>query len=265
MTEAATRRAPGTPCWVSLLAGDPAAGREFYRDLFGWEYQHERGPSGPHFRALLDGREVACIRPMPKGWTCLPSWSPFLASDDADRAAETVRLYGGTVGVGPLGSAGGTGRMAVASDPAGATFGIWQEEARDGAVMDGGPGTVVWNELLTYQTSAVEKFYQAVFGLDTESPVQGGGGPEAGEPDYLTVAARGRIVGGLRGVGTALPRDRGAHWLVYVEVEDTDAVARRAAELGGSVLAPPSDSPHGRTARLADREGAPFAVITTRR
>ncbi|MTE21366.1 VOC family protein [Streptomyces sp. TRM43335] len=264
MSEAATRRAPGTPCWVSLLTGDPTTSRDFYRDLFGWEYQHEQGPTGPHFRAVLDGRDVACIRPMPKSRRCLPSWSPFLASDDADKTAETVRLCGGTVGVGPLGTEG-TGRVAVASDPAGAPFGIWQDDTGGGAAADGGPGTVVWNELITYRTSAVEKFYRSVFDLDVEHPERDGERAGSEESDYLTVTARGRIVGGIRGVGSALPRDRGAHWLVYVEVEDTDTVARRATELGGEVLVPPGDSPYGRTARLADREGVPFAVISTER
>ncbi|MER5957879.1 VOC family protein, partial [Streptomyces sp. NPDC001893] len=37
MTEAAARRAPGTPCWVSLMVHGMAATQEFYAALFGWE------------------------------------------------------------------------------------------------------------------------------------------------------------------------------------------------------------------------------------
>lgn len=66
------------------------------------------------------------------------AWTPYFASDDVDLTAEAVRSCGGTVGVGPL-DADDAGRLALASDPSGAVFGIWQ--AADGAVEDvtGGP------------------------------------------------------------------------------------------------------------------------------
>ncbi|PJF02018.1 glyoxalase/bleomycin resistance/extradiol dioxygenase family protein [Streptomyces carminius] len=276
MTQAATRHAPGVPSWVSLLVRDSDASREFYHELFGWEYRPGPGEAGQHFRAVLDGRQVACLTRMRPGVHRLAGWLPYLRADDADRAAELARMCGGTVGVGPLG-AEGMGRVAVASDPGGATFGIWQSEERSAAHMNGGPGTVVWHELITPRTSLVEKFYETVFGLEAEAvreppasvepagsaePVSAAGAGE--ETDYLTVSARGRIVGGIHGVGAALPRDRGSHWLMYVEVADTDAAVRRVTELGGRVLRPPQDTPRGRVARVADREGAPFAVITDR-
>lgn len=267
MTEAATRCVPGTPCWVSLLAEDPAASQEFYHELFGWEYRPGPGPGGaePHARAVLGGHEVACIGRMPSGRRCQAAWLPYLAVDDTDAAADLVRMCGGTIGVGPL-DMDGTMRVAIAADPAGASFGIRQTSTRPAARMSGGPGTVVWNELITHRTSAVEKFYRTVFGVETEpsagaAPGAGEGTEGAGEPDLLTVTAGGRVVGGIHGVGAAMPRDRGPHWLMYVEVEDVDAVASRAAGLGGRVLTPPQDSPHGRLARLADREGASFAVL----
>jgi predicted enzyme related to lactoylglutathione lyase len=50
--------------------------------------------------------------------------------------------------------------------------------------------------------------------------------------------------------------------LVYVEVEDADAVVARAAESGGVVLAEPFDVPGiGRVALLAGRSGERFAVM----
>ncbi len=41
---------------------------------------------------------------------------------------------------------------------------------------------------------------------------------------------------------------------------DADAAATRAAELGGSVIRPPWETPYGRMAVLADDQGAVFAV-----
>jgi len=73
-------------------------------------------------------------------------------------------------------------------------------------------------------------------------------------------------VGGLIG-----PTDEGPvwpsggpepHWIAYIAVEDVDAAARRARDLGGQVLLPPVDIPgFGRAAVLRDPQGAAFGVF----
>ena len=58
-----------------------------------------------------------------------------------------------------------------------------------------------------------------------------------------------------------LPRDGGpARWSVTFAVDDADATAARARELGGSVLAEPQDAPWVRFAVLADPAGASFTA-----
>jgi uncharacterized protein len=49
-------------------------------------------------------------------------------------------------------------------------------------------------------------------------------------------------------------------WSVDFWVTDPDATAARATDLGGSVLAPPSDSLVGRSGVLADPQGASFTI-----
>ena len=51
-----------------------------------------------------------------------------------------------------------------------------------------------------------------------------------------------------------------ARWSVDLWVQDVDAAARRAGELGGRVVMGPVKTPVGRTAVLADAWGAPFSV-----
>jgi hypothetical protein len=51
------------------------------------------------------------------------------------------------------------------------------------------------------------------------------------------------------------------HWHVYFGAADADATAARAAELGGSVLVEPFDTPVGRMAVLGDPQGAVFSII----
>jgi predicted enzyme related to lactoylglutathione lyase len=231
----------------------PAATQDFYGSLFGWEFQPGPRQLGPYVRALLGGREVAGIGQLPPDRHLPLAWTPYFASDDVNRTAETVRLCGGTVGVGPL-DAGDAGRLAIGSDPTGAVFGVWQAAAHLGTAVTGVPGTPVWNELMTYETASVAKFYESVFGFELV--------PEASaDRDHVTLRLDGRPVAGLHGVGSALPRDRGPHWVTYFDVADADEALERVAELGGQVLEQAHGTPHGRVATVADPEGARLSLL----
>jgi predicted enzyme related to lactoylglutathione lyase len=235
------------------MAHGLTATQDFYGELFGWTFQPGPQQLGPSVRALLDDREVAGIGQLPPDRHLPVAWTPYLASHDVDASAETVRLCGGTIGVGPL-DAADAGRLAIGSDPSGAVFGIWQAAAHRGTDVTGVPGTPAWNELLTYETASVGKFYETVFGYEEEAVV-------STDIDHLTLRAAGRPVAGIHGVGTALPRDRGPHWMTYFEVDDVDDAMAHITDLGGRTLGPARDTPHGRTAAVADPEGATFSVI----
>jgi predicted enzyme related to lactoylglutathione lyase len=56
------------------------------------------------------------------------------------------------------------------------------------------------------------------------------------------------------------PDDVPPHWSVTFAVDDTDAVANRAEELGGTVLVQPFDAGVVRIAVLRDPQGAVFSV-----
>lgn len=248
------RHAPGTPCWVSLMVHGMATTQEFYKALFGWQFRPGPQQLGPYVRALLKGREVAGIGQLPPDRHLPIAWTPYLGSDDVDITAEQVRSCGGTVGVGPL-DAATAGRLAIASDPMGAVFGIWQAAEHLGAALTGVPGTPVWNELLTYDTASVAKFYQTVFGYEEEPVVS----PDF---DYVTLHIEGRPVAGIHGVGHALPRDRGPHWMTYFQVVDADETAERVTELGGYIVRPMCHMALGRMVTVADPEGATFSVVS---
>lgn len=245
---------PGTPCWVSLMAREVAGAQDFYAALFGWEFRPGPGQLGPYARAVLDGREVAGIGQLPPDRHLLIAWTPYFAAPDAGVTAELVRHCGGTVGVGPL-DAGEAGRLAIASDPVGAVFGVWQTAQHTGTAITGVPGTPAWNELMTRESESVAKFYRTVFGFTEER--------DASAEDRLVLHVEGRPVAAVNGLGPALPRDRGPHWMPYFEVEDTDRAVDRVLTLGGRLLSPATDTAHGRVATVADTEGARFSVVRT--
>lgn len=253
MTERAAPPAPGTQRWVSLMVHDLEASQRFYQALFGWEYQAGPQRLGPYVRALRDGRPVAGLGQIPPGERRLVAWLPYIATQNADATATRIRDCGGTVAVGPLDFSGG-GRLAIAADLHGAPFGLWQGGGR-GPLPDA-DGVPVWNELVTAEAWPVSMFYVTALGYEVA--------PDPSVPedvDYLLLRLGDHSVAGVRGVGDALPHDRGAHWLPYFSARDPDATAERARKLGAQVQREPENGWLGRTVWLSDPEGAPFAVL----
>ncbi|MER6914098.1 VOC family protein [Streptomyces sp. NPDC000594] len=255
MTEA-TRHTPGTPCWASLMVHRLDTIQSFYHELFGWDFSPGPQPLGPYVRARLGGKDVAGLGQLPVEREAPMAWTPYLATDDTDACAVAARSSGGTVAVGPL-DAGDAGRLAIVADPVGAIFGMWQRAALAGTAVRGTHGTPVWHELLTVETVVVRKFYETVFGYGAEES-------RAEGTDRVTLRLDGRPVAALHGLGR-LPRSQGSHWMIFFEVDDTDRAAQRVGELGGRVVEPPHDGPRGRTATVADPEGAVFRIVRSPR
>src|SRR5215213_8312109 len=115
------------------------------------------------------------------------------------------------------------------------------------------PGTFSWVELLTTDADAAKAFYAELMGWTYDDlPL-----PEGGS--YTMVLRDGKRVAGLH---QPAPENAGPPaWLSYVTVEDADAAADQANELGATTLAGPFDvMDAGRMAVLQDSQGAVFAV-----
>lgn len=118
-------------------------------------------------------------------------------------------------------------------------------------------GRFAWHELLTTDPAAAKAFYTAVVGWGSQTWGQ--------DNSYNLWTAGEQPVGGLM----ALPdevKKMGVppHWLTYISANDTDAVAKRAVELGASILKQPESIPNvGRFAVLKDPQGAVFCLYTS--
>jgi uncharacterized protein len=248
---------PGVPNWVNVMAPDPAASADFYGAVFGWEMKPEEN----YFIALLRGREVASISPLPPGMDPAPpaQWVTQVAVDDVEAAGDRAAAAGGTVITGPLDFP--THRMAVITDPAGATFSTWEARTRKGAQLVNEAGAYAMSQLSTPDTERAAAFYGNLFGWTTETF-------EMGE-DSVTMFRLPGYVGGepsqpvsrevVATMGAA-PEATPPQWSVDFWVQDVDAAAQAAEEHGGRVLQGPFDMPLGRSAVLADPAGATFSI-----
>ena len=117
-------------------------------------------------------------------------------------------------------------------------------------------GTFCWFELATTDQSAAKLFYESLFGWASDDS------PMAPGEVYTMFKLGGRDVGAAYTM-RAEQRNAGVppNWMVYVAVDDVDAVASRAAALGGTVMMPGFDvEDFGRMAVIQDPTGAVFSV-----
>src|SRR5689334_13953094 len=161
------RYIPGVPCWIDTTQPDPEAAIEFYRGLFGWEFEDMMPPDAPghYFAARLRGGDVAAISSPPEGAPPAATWNTYIWVDDADETAAKVRAAGGTVLTEPF-DVMQAGRMAVLADPAGAVFSAWQAGDHRGAAIVNEPGSLNFNNLHTSDAAGAGSFYGDVFGWD---------------------------------------------------------------------------------------------------
>jgi predicted enzyme related to lactoylglutathione lyase len=243
----------GTPCWVDLGVADIPKACAFYAGLFGWEARQGPPEAGGYALCRKDGRQVAGIGPNmgPPGQP--PEWTTYLATSDADETARSITSAGGRVLVAPM-DVMDQGRMAMAADPGGATFGLWQARQHTGVQLANEPGSLAWNENLSRDFDGNKAFYQAVFGYEF--------GDIGAGFRYATLKLGGSEVGGIGELDPGAPAGAPARWSVYFAVEDTDAAVARAAGLGGTTVRPAWDSPYGRIAIVADDHGAVFSLIS---
>jgi uncharacterized protein len=251
-----TEYAQGTPGWVDLQTTDQDAGKKFYGSLLGWSYDDRPMPQGGTYAmALVNGETVAAIAPMPPGAPegMPPMWNTYIAADDVDATLEKVGPAGGQVLM-PAMDVGDAGRMAFVADPTGAVVGLWEANQHIGATLVNEPGTLTWNELITDKPDSALAFYEAVLGV-TSATVEMAPGQT-----YHLLKVGGSDVGGCMEPPMAgVPN----HWHVYFAVQDADATAAQAGAQGGQVAVEPFDIPTvGRTAVLADPQGAMFSVLT---
>jgi predicted enzyme related to lactoylglutathione lyase len=227
----------GVPCWVDAQLSDLEAGKRFYGELFGWSFEEAYGSS---VWARLDGDLVASLAPKTDGR--MPTvWTVSFATSDAAALGRRITAAGGQVVVAPF-PVGDLGTAALAADPEGAVFGLWQAGTHPGFGRRREPNTFVWAELYTRDTAAANAFYGGLF----HDALFGTGA----EPDF-----------GRADVTDVFPAEMPPHFLTHFGVTDLEDALGAVRRLDGRVQAPPFETSYGRVAVVTDNQGASFALL----
>lgn len=243
---------PGRFVWHDMMTTDGGKAQQFYCSLFDWQIENVPMQGMP-YRMILAG-------PGPIGGIVeeknipMSHWMPHLAVPDVDAAAAKVQQLGGSVSVPPT-DIPGTGRFAVVGDPQGAYLSLYkglpESAGADPDLMV--PGRICWNELLTSDDAAAQRFYGAMFGWREEPKDMGPMGT------YRVQKLGDKQVGGImKNPMHGAP----SCWLVYFLAPDLAGTTQKAKQLGAMALLENTPIPGiGAFSMLRDPTGATFALF----
>ncbi len=111
----------GSYCWNELATRDMDQAKEFYGQLFGWEYELNPNSPAPYFIIKNQGEMNGGIMAMDENWGDIPPcWTVYFTVADANDFSAKLQGLGGRVLHGPFDSP--VGPIVICGDAQGAAF-----------------------------------------------------------------------------------------------------------------------------------------------
>jgi uncharacterized protein len=118
--------ADGVFVWDELGTTDADDAQRFYEEVFGWTTS-DMGADYGGYKVFNHGETgIAGVMTLPNA-SMPPLWQPYVAVDDPDQTTAKAKELGASALMEPM-DVPKVGRLAVLSDPQGATFGIIKPE-----------------------------------------------------------------------------------------------------------------------------------------
>lgn len=232
--------------WIDLLTEDVQKAAEFYDGLFGWRAEPSKEDKS-YYVFSKDDKPFGGMTAVDNQDSKVPEslWLLSLSVDNVDRSVAMVKERGGQLLEGPV-DAAGRGRMALVSDPAGASLILLRAAGGDPADKKAGIGEWLWTDLFTQNAKSAGEFYSALAGYRKERIKAGK------DYQYDVLKRNGKVRAGIVELKWDGLED---NWLPYFKVEDVGPVVQKARRLGGSLILKTED-----VAILTDPTGAAFGI-----
>jgi predicted enzyme related to lactoylglutathione lyase len=243
-------RLPGKFIWFDLVTPDTTQSRDFYRALFGWEFEAISTDRGRYELIRHEGRALGGLF-QPSAAQTSALWLSALSVQDIDSATTYATNRGSRI-VLPKRELPELGSRVLLQDPQGALIVLLQTNAGDPADEPVAVGEFFWLDLFTSDTEAAATFYAGLAGYEVDTR----------QFDTLTrrvLASQGYARAGIAPLPEQVDRPG---WLPYVLVDDVSATVDRARQLGGEPMVLPNRALlDGRLAVLADPNGGIIGIL----
>ena len=238
----------GEIVWIDLITNDAKASKKFFTKLLGWSFENY----GAYDMALSGTKPVAGIlkdKELSKG----AKTSYWVVSASVNDMAETVKKIsasGGKVLSDPL-EISGRGKVALVQDSQGAVFSILHNSAGDPKASAPRNGEWMWAELWTPNPKAAVSFYTEVLSVTTKSY------SDNEVKNYFILKGDTYEFAAI----TLIPvKNEEPIWIPVLRVANTETIAKKAVDLGGSILISPAEISGNKVALITTPTGAPFLI-----
>ena len=248
---AATKIEPGRFVWHDLLTRDVAAAKQFYGQLFGWQFENTKRGDRSYVIARLGTTPVAGIVDVSGITDAGTQWLSFMAVADVDKTVALAQSNGGKV----LAAARNLplARAAVVTDPQGAPLGLAQLRGSFPDPAQPTAGHFFWQEYLAKDAQQALDFYKRLAGYEPAISDSRLG------VEYQVLRKAHGGAGLFQLPATAV--DVQPNWLPYVLVDNAEDMSGRVTALGGRTVVPGATERRNRSlAVIADPGGAVLAL-----
>ena len=238
----------GEIVWIDLITNDAKASKKFFTNLLGWSFKNY----GAYDMALSGTKPVSGIiedKELLKG-SKTSYWVVSASVNDVDATTKKITAKGGKVIAKPM-EISGRGSVALVQDAQGAFFSILHNSAGDPKASAPRNGQWMWAELWTDNPEAAVSFYTDVLAI-TAKPLS-----DNEEGDYFILKGDTYEFGGI----TEIPvKNEDPIWIPVLRVASAETLAKKAVDLGGSILINPVKVSGKKVALIATPSGAPFLI-----
>ena len=243
---------PGKFIWYDLMSTDVAAVKEFYGQLFGWEFDNGGDVNTAYTVIKHDGKSIGGIFALDRSKSKAEhsQWISFLSVENMESAVKYIQTNKGKIYTDPF-DLPDRGRVAVAIDPQGALLALVQSSSGDTKDEEPVYDEWLWTELWTNNVDASLSFYKGMIGYENKVFMT------QAETKYYVLRNEDEA---RAGVVKIMLEGVTPNWMPYIAVEDPSKIVSRVEELGGKIILDQEGIAGSTAAIIADPSGAVFTV-----
>ncbi|WP_167613439.1 VOC family protein [Maribellus sediminis] len=239
--------------WHDLATYNPIAARDFYSEVFGWEYETLGYGENTYFVIKNEGTPIGGIFKLADQYGKSAEWLSSMSVPDVNAAIKYNSSAGGKT-IFKKATFAGRGETALVQDPQGAFVAFLKSESGDPQPQRAGDikmNSWLWNELWTTDLQASIDYYKGLTTCES-SEVKDSKVP------YFLFQKDNKTLSGA--IGNPVEGARSS-WMPYIKVKDVKATLAKAKAAGAHVMMEPDPSIRkGTVAVLMDPTGAQFTI-----
>ena len=236
--------------WTDLSTFDIEGGKEFYQNIFGWQFQatEDQSMSEKYEIAYQGDTPVSALfvmLPFLQKINMPSFWMSYIQVGNIQETVEKARKHKGVVVEVEPTAFNENSKIALVRDPSGAGFTLFQGEDLQGRFTDG-HGRMIWNVHHLQSVDLVRDFYNDLFGWNIV--------PSGKDKIFDVQNKEGKIIATIEEHSDEV-RNNKSYWMPIFAVDNVQKTKRQIEKLNGRYIHDISGA-----SMFSDQQGGHFLI-----